>query len=69
MKLARICGRFRRGPLDCPAGGVDKAVPAEVITRALMRRFRSRKTDPFSERMLAALRREFDGHAVKKIDE
>jgi 6-phosphogluconate dehydrogenase len=48
---------------------VDTAVPAEVITRALMRRFRSRKTDPFSERMLAALRREFDGHAVKKIDE
>jgi 6-phosphogluconate dehydrogenase len=47
---------------------VDTAVPAEVITRALMRRFRSRKTDPFSERMLAALRREFDGHAVKKTD-
>jgi len=48
---------------------VDTAVPAEVITRAVMRRFRSRKTDPFSERMLAVLRREFDGHAVKKIDE
>jgi 6-phosphogluconate dehydrogenase len=45
---------------------VDTAVPAEVITLALMRRFRSRKTDPFSERVLAALRREFGGHAVKK---
>lgn len=47
---------------------VDTAVPAEVITLALMRRFRSRKTDPFSERVLAALRREFGGHAVKKAD-
>ena len=45
---------------------VDTAVPAEVITLSLMRRFRSRKTDPFSERVLAALRREFGGHAVKK---
>jgi 6-phosphogluconate dehydrogenase len=45
---------------------VDTAVPAEVITLALMRRFRSRKTDPFSERVLAALRREFGGHAVQK---
>lgn len=47
---------------------VDTAVPAEVITLALMRRFRSRKTDPFSERVLAALRREFGGHAVKLTD-
>lgn len=47
---------------------VDTAVPAEVITLALMRRFRSRKTDPFSERVLAALRREFGGHAVQKKD-
>ena len=43
---------------------VDTAVPAETITLALMRRFRSRQTDPFSERVLAALRREFGGHAV-----
>ena len=47
---------------------VDTAVPAEVITLALMRRFRSRKSDPFSERVLAALRREFGGHAVKSAD-
>ncbi len=43
---------------------VDSGVPAEVITLSLMRRFRSRQQDPFTERVLAALRREFGGHAV-----
>ena len=43
---------------------VDTAVPAEVITLSLMRRFRSRQQDPFTERVLSALRREFGGHAV-----
>ncbi|MGD8342078.1 MAG: decarboxylating 6-phosphogluconate dehydrogenase [Desulfobacterales bacterium] len=45
---------------------VDTGVPAEVITLSLMRRFRSRQQDPFTERVLAALRREFGGHAVAK---
>ncbi len=43
---------------------VDTGVPAEVITLSLMRRFRSRQQDPFTERMLSALRREFGGHEV-----
>ena len=43
---------------------VDTGVPAEVITLSLMRRFRSRQQDPFTDRVLAALRREFGGHAV-----
>jgi 6-phosphogluconate dehydrogenase len=43
---------------------VDTGVPAEIITLALMRRFRSRQQDPFTDRVLAALRREFGGHAV-----
>jgi 6-phosphogluconate dehydrogenase len=43
---------------------VDTAVPAEVITLSLMRRFRSRQKDPFTDRVLSALRREFGGHAV-----
>jgi 6-phosphogluconate dehydrogenase len=43
---------------------IDTAVPAEVITLSLMRRFRSRQQDPFTERVLSALRREFGGHAV-----
>ena len=43
---------------------IESAVAAEVITLSLMRRFRSRQQDPFAERVLAALRREFGGHAV-----
>jgi len=43
---------------------VDTGVPAEVITLSLMRRFRSRQQNPFTDRVLAALRREFGGHAV-----
>ena len=43
---------------------IDTGVPAEVITLSLMRRFRSRQQDPFTDRVLAALRREFGGHAV-----
>jgi 6-phosphogluconate dehydrogenase len=45
---------------------VETGVPAEVITLSLMRRFRSRQKDPFAERVLSALRREFGGHAVVK---
>jgi 6-phosphogluconate dehydrogenase len=43
---------------------IETGVPAEVITLSLMRRFRSRQQDPFAERVLAALRREFGGHAT-----
>lgn len=43
---------------------VETGVPAEVITLSLMRRFRSRQQDPFAEKVLAALRREFGGHAT-----
>lgn len=45
---------------------VDTAVPAEVITLSLMRRFRSRQNNSFNDRVLAALRREFGGHAVRE---
>jgi len=43
---------------------IDKNVPAEVLTLALMRRFRSRQEDTFTDRVVAALRAEFGGHAV-----
>jgi 6-phosphogluconate dehydrogenase len=46
--------------------GIDRAVPLPVMTAALYTRFRSREDNPFSERMLAALRNQFGGHAVKK---
>lgn len=45
---------------------VDMAVSVPVIALSLMTRFRSRDGNPFGERLLAALRREFGGHAVKK---
>ena len=43
---------------------IDTGVPSPVISAALFQRFRSRKTDPLSDRVLAALRNEFGGHAV-----
>lgn len=43
---------------------IDTAVPAEVITLSLLRRFRSRQENTFSDRVVAALRREFGGHPV-----
>ncbi len=44
---------------------VDSGVAAPVITMALFSRFRSRDDNSFSDRVLAALRREFGGHAVR----
>ena len=43
---------------------VDRAVPMNVISAALFARFASREENPFSMRVLAALRNEFGGHAV-----
>jgi len=48
--------------------GIDRAVPLPVLSAALFARFRSRQTDPFSDRLLAALRNQFGGHSVKKRD-
>ncbi len=44
---------------------VEKAVPATTITEALFARFRSRQADSFGNRVVAALRNQFGGHAVK----
>ena len=43
---------------------LDLDIPAPVIMLALERRIRSRETEPFAERLLAAMRQEFGGHAV-----
>ncbi|MCH7766776.1 MAG: decarboxylating 6-phosphogluconate dehydrogenase [Acidobacteria bacterium] len=45
---------------------VELAVPIPVITLALQARFRSRQVQPFGGRLLAALRNQFGGHAVRK---
>jgi len=44
---------------------IHSSVPAPVLALSLFRRFRSRQDDSFSDRVLAALRAEFGGHAVK----
>jgi 6-phosphogluconate dehydrogenase len=45
---------------------IERAVPMPALTAAVFTRFRSREDNPFAERMLAALRNQFGGHAVKK---
>ena len=45
---------------------VELAVPIPVITLSLQARFRSRQKQPFGGRLLAALRNQFGGHAVRK---
>jgi 6-phosphogluconate dehydrogenase len=47
---------------------VRSAVPAPVIALSLMERFRSRQENSFADRVVAAMRHEFGGHAVRKAD-
>lgn len=44
---------------------IDLDVPAPVITDALYARFDSRVQDSFAHRLLAAMRNQFGGHAVR----
>lgn len=48
---------------------VESGVSAPVITSALFRRFESRQDNAFENRVLAAMRQQFGGHAVKKSGE
>jgi 6-phosphogluconate dehydrogenase len=45
---------------------IDQDVPAELLTLALLNRFRSRQDDSFRDRVLASLRQQFGGHAVQE---
>jgi 6-phosphogluconate dehydrogenase len=45
---------------------VEQNCAIPVITMSLERRFRSREQAPFSDKLLAAMRQQFGGHAVKK---
>lgn len=45
---------------------IELNVPAPVITMSLIERLRSRDTDSFSDKLLAAMRNEFGGHPIKK---
>lgn len=48
---------------------IETGVPAPVIAAALFQRFRSRIEDSFSDRVLAALRNQFGGHALYSQEE
>lgn len=45
---------------------VELAVPIPVISMALQARFRSRQYDAFGFKLLAAMRRQFGGHPVRR---
>jgi len=47
---------------------VDLDVPVPVLYAALQTRFRSRQEESFQSRVLAALRHQFGGHAVKRAE-
>jgi 6-phosphogluconate dehydrogenase len=48
------------------AEAVELGVPAMVITASLLGRFSSQDSDSFSDKLLAAMRNQFGGHAIKK---
>ncbi len=48
------------------ASGIDHDVPMPALAASLFTRFDSRGNGDYSARMLAALRNQFGGHAVKK---
>jgi 6-phosphogluconate dehydrogenase len=47
---------------------VERGVPLPAITAALFARFSSRDDNSYADRLLAALRHQFGGHAVKTPD-
>lgn len=47
---------------------IDLDVPAPVITLALQMRFVSRQDESYAAKLLAAMRNQFGGHAVKKVE-
>ncbi len=48
------------------AYAIESAVPAPVIALSVMERFRSRQENSFGNKLLAALRHQFGGHAVRE---
>jgi 6-phosphogluconate dehydrogenase len=48
------------------AEAIELNVAIPVISMALQRRFRSREEAPFSDKLLAAMRQQFGGHAVRR---
>src|SRR3954452_17095101 len=51
------------------ADGIELAVPTPALAASLYARFYSRAKGDYAARVLAALRNQFGGHAVKKVEE
>ena len=49
-----------------PAEAIELDVPAPVITLSLIARLRSRTEDSYADKLLAAMRNQFGGHAIRK---
>jgi len=47
---------------------VDLDVPAPIITLSLQQRFISRQQESYAYKLLAAMRNQFGGHAIKKAE-
>jgi len=47
---------------------IDLGVPTPVISLSLQARFRSRQDNSFGARLLAAMRNQFGGHAVRRVE-
>ncbi len=45
---------------------IQNAIPVPAITLSLYERFESRQNNPFSAKVIAALRNQFGGHAIKE---
>lgn len=48
------------------AEAIDLNVSAPIITLSLLERLRSRDPDSYSDKLLASMRQQFGGHAIKK---
>jgi 6-phosphogluconate dehydrogenase len=48
------------------AEAIDLDVPAPVISLALIQRLRSRDEESYADRLLAAMRNQFGGHAIRR---
>ena len=47
---------------------IDLDIPAPVITQSLLARFISRQDESYSAKLLAAMRNQFGGHAIRRED-
>ena len=47
---------------------IELSVPVPVIAASLQARFRSRQDQPFGAKLLAAMRNQFGGHSIRRVD-